>query len=239
MLKNAIEYLVGLKPNKTYEFHGDIYSDKQLNRIAPHIDRPNSITVGSLVGIVKLAKHELDLVANYPLFIHVESPTEVRAFSSLDAEEMGRDFFYKAQSSDAGYRAGWKSHEETLIELRSRFIPTEDSEYLLDILSRLCVENGISSNDNGVTQTVTATQGVSLKENVPLKPIVKLCPFRIFREVPQPTSEFLLRVDDKGNIGLFEADGGIWKIEAKENIAKYISEAVEEEIQSGKVVVMI
>lgn len=239
MLKTAIEYLVALKENKTYEIHGDTYSDRQLTRIAPHIDRPDSITVGSLNGLINLAKHELDLVANYPLFIHIESPTAVRAFSSLDAEEMGRDFFYKAKCEDAGFNTGWRSHEETIIELRSRFIPTEDSEYLLGLLSRLCVENGVSSNDNGVTQTVTATQGVSLMENVTIKPIVKLCPFRIFREVPQPESEFLLRIDDKGRIALFEADGGIWKIEAKENIAAYISSALEEEIQSGKVVVMI
>ena len=27
----------------------------------------------------------------------------------------------------------------------------------------------------------------------------------------QPESEFLLRLDDDGNVGLFEADGGMWK----------------------------
>ena len=38
--------------------------------------------------------------------------------------------------------------------------------------------------------------------------------FRTFLEVEQPESEFLLRVDPDEGIGFFEADGGIWKLEA-------------------------
>ena len=35
-------------------------------------------------------------------------------------------------------------------------------------------------------------------------------------------SEYLLRVDPNGKIGLFEADGGMWQLGAKRNIAVYI-----------------
>ena len=72
-----------------------------------------------------------------------------------------------------------------------------------------------------------------------VKPRLTLMPFRTFREVPQPESEFILRLDDKGRIGLFEADGGMWKIEAKLNIEHYLNDKLKEEIEAGQVVVMI
>lgn len=122
--------------------------------------------------------------------------------------------------------------------LRSLFIPNEGTAYLLDLLSRMTDENSVSTNDNGVTQTVSTRQGVALNAVVEIKPRVMLRPFRTFLEVEQPESEFLLRVDADKGIGLFECDGGIWKLEAKKNIADYFQSAMGDLIQSGKVVVM-
>lgn len=59
-----------------------------------------------------------------------------------------------------------------------------------------------------------------------------------FLEVEQPESEFLLRVDPDEGIGFFEADGGIWKLEAKKNIADYFLKNMGDLIDAGKVVVM-
>lgn len=61
---------------------------------------------------------------------------------------------------------------------------------------------------------------------------------RTFLEVEQPESEFLLRVDPDEGIGFFEADGGIWKLEAKKNIADYFLKNMGDLIDAGKVVVM-
>lgn len=63
-------------------------------------------------------------------------------------------------------------------------------------------------------------------------------PFCTFLEVEQPESEFLLRVDPDEGIGFFEADGGIWKLEAKKNIADYFKANLADLIEAGKVVVM-
>ena len=71
-----------------------------------------------------------------------------------------------------------------------------------------------------------------------IKPRVMLRPFRTFLEVEQPESEFLLRVDPDEGIGFFEADGGIWKLEAKKNIADYFLKNMGDLIDAGKVVVM-
>lgn len=45
------------------------------------------------------------------------------------------------------------------------------------------------------------------------------------------------RQHDEG-IGFFEADGGIWKLEAKKNIADYFLKNMGDLIDAGKVVVM-
>ena len=73
---------------------------------------------------------------------------------------------------------------------------------------------------------------------VDIKPRVQLQPFRTFLEIAQPESEFLIRVDPQEGIGFFEADGGIWKLEAKKNIADYFNTHLADLIEAGKVVVM-
>ena len=128
--------------------------------------------------------------------------------------------------------------EVALIELRSLFIPNEGTAYLLDLLGRMTDEKSVSTNDNGVTQTVEARQGVALNALVEVKPRVLLRPFRTFLEVEQPESEFLLRVHPEEGIGFFEADGGIWKLEAKKNIADYFNTNLADLIEAGKVVIM-
>lgn len=152
--------------------------------------------------------------------------------------DFSRNTLYRAKADAPGLRTGFRGREVALIELRSLCIPNEGTAYLLDLLSRMTNENSVSTNDNGVTQTVEARQGVAFNAVVEIKPRVMLRPFRTFLEVEQPESEFLLRVDPDEGIGFFEADGGIWKLEAKKNIADYFLKNMGDLIDAGKVVVM-
>lgn len=237
MLEKALRFLTECKENKTYEIDGFTYSDHRLERITAPTYRPDRYNVTSLSALVKLIKAEIDKVRDKPLFVRVTGPTSVTVDASLD-NHMCRDYFFSASCEDANFKPGWRSHEEAIIQLQSIFLPTADSAYLLDLLSRVSVEDGVTSHDNGVSQTVVAKQGVSLKSAESIRNIVNLKPFRTFREVPQPESQFLLRVDDKGSIGLLEADGGVWKMEAKAEIAKLLSAELSELINEGLVVVL-
>lgn len=238
MLKEFARYLQSLKDNQTYDIHGDVYSDHELHRIAPHVAHPSRIGVSGLDSIVKLVHNELDMFDNLPLFIRVDGARKVSVFSTYD-DEMDRDSLYEATCDVPDFREGFRDYETAIIQLRSKFIPGEGVDYLLDLLSRISKENGVTTNDNGVSQTVEARQGVSLKAVVQVKPRVVLRPYRTFLEVEQPESEFLLRLDDEGNVGLFEADGGMWELTAKERIAAYFEETLKAEIDGGKVVVMM
>lgn len=237
MIKEALQYLVSLKDNKTYELHGDIYSERELNRIAPHIDRPSRISVTGLDSIVKLVQTELD-VLNAPVFVRVEGARKVSVLSTYD-DTMTRDSLYEASCDVPDFQGGFREYEKAVIELRSKFIPGEGVDYLLELISRINKDSGVSTQDNGVSQTVEARQGVSLKQVVSVKPRVSLCPYRTFLEVEQPASEFLLRLDENGNVGLFEADGGMWAMEAKRRICAYFEEKLGEEIAQKRVVVMM
>lgn len=239
MLKEAIAYLVSLKENKTYEINGQTYSDNQLHRVAPYVPRTTEHVVNSLDSIVQIVKNELDKQPKdtFPIFIQVENPRRVSVFSSFDAD-MKRNDLYRADCDAPQFSEGFRQYDKAIIELRSKFVPNDGTEYLLDLLSRINKEDGVQTDDNGVSQTVTARQGISLKEKVGIRPRVALIPFRTFREVEQPESEFLTRLDNEGNVGFFEADGGAWKLEAKRSIAEYFKGSLTDEIESGKVVVM-
>lgn len=240
MIKEALQFLVSLKDNKTYEIDGKTFSDHQLTLIeAPRFYR-NTVHFGSLDAIVKMIKAELPDYTDgtEPVFIMVQDHKNVAVFTRPDDREK-RQYPYEATCADADFREGWREQQAAIIELRSRFIPTEDSEYLINLISRINNDQGVRSEDNGVSQTVTTKQGVSLMHSETVKPRLLLQPFRTFREVPQPESEFILRLNENGNVGLFEADGGIWKMEAKDNIKEYFETHLHDEIETGTVVVMV
>lgn len=236
MLAKMIDKIVSLKETKTFEINGQTYADRELYRIRPHVDRPEPINVSGLDGVCKLIRTELAKIDTV-VMVQVKAHNEVEVMTTY-LPDFSRNILYRAKADAPGLRCGWREREAALIELRSLFIPNEGTDYLLDLLSKTSDESKVSTKDNGVTQTVEAVTGVQLKEMVAIKPRVMLRPFRTFLEVEQPESEFLLRVDAEKGIGFFEADGGIWRLEAKSNVATYFTSNLADLIDAGKVVVM-
>ena len=236
MLKEFVEKLVSLKDNKLYEIHGETYSDNSLIRIEKHIDRPRELCVYSLDSLVELIKSESHLVGK-KVYVQIEAYNKVNVFTTYD-DTFKRDFLYNAVYDGPKVDFGWKSHEETMIKLRSNYVHNEGIDYLLNILSRITDENSITSRDNGITQEVEARRGVSLASKEVIKPKVSLIPYRTFLEAKQPESEFLVRLREGGQIGLFEADGGMWQLTAKQNIKEYFDSHLKDLIENDTVVVM-
>lgn len=237
MLKEFVEKIASMAENKTYEIGGSTYSDHALTRIEPHIDAPRSISMSSLDSAVKLIKNEINRL-NTKIFVHVENARHIKIFTTYD-KDFSRNYLYSVECDTPMFKEGFRPQQTALIELRSKFIENEGSQYLLGLLSKITNENSVSSTDNGVTQTVEAKQGIALAAKVAVKPRIELVPFRTFLEVKQPSSEFLLRLSEGGDIGLFEADGGMWQLEAKKNIKEYFEEELVEFLNSSRVIVMI
>lgn len=237
MLAKFVEKLLELQQVQTFQIDGHTYATKELKQVEPLVCRPKIFKVRSLDGIVKMVRNEIPKIRMFPVFINIETPTTVSVNTTYD-RDMARDYLYTAVCDVPGFRAGFREPEDAIIALRSLYIPNEGVEYVLDLLSRITKNNGINLTDNGVTQTVEAQKGVALKTTEVVKPRVKLRPFRTFLEVTQPESEFLLRVNDEGQIGLFEADGGVWELEAKKYIEEYFNKELSDLIEAGNVVVL-
>ena len=237
MLKNFINRIVELAAPTTYEINGHTYASEGLERIDPPKYMPRSIDVTGLDSVCKLVRNEVKAVGR-KIFVQIKAYNQVQVFSTYD-DQYERSYLYKCMADTPSVTVGrFNPYENAVIELRSLYIPNEGTNYLLQLLSSISSESKVVSTDNGVTQTVEAKQGIALSQMVQVKPRVTLKPFRTFIEVDQPESEFLLRISGDGKIGLYEADGGVWKLEATRNVAAYFEEALKDLIESGDVVVI-
>ena len=237
MLKERINRIVELAAPTTYEIEGRTYSSETLRRIDPPKYKPEPITVTGLDSICKLVQNEAKAVGR-KIFIRIAAYNKVTVFSTYD-DQYERSYLYRCEADTPSVTVDrYLGYENAVIELRSLYIPNEGSEYLLKLLGSITSESKVTSSDNGVTQTVEAKSGISLLQNVQVKSRVKLRPFRTFIEVEQPESEFLLRISGDGKIGLYEADGGAWKLEATRNVAAYFEKELNDLIKTGDVVVI-
>lgn len=251
MLKAAIEKIVELASPSVIQVNGKTFSNERFTEVKEQLYYPECLILNSLDGIVKMIQKEAkekrlsdinvptdDNTVEQRLYVRVSEYNRVDVFTSYDTQGV-RTFLYRSNADVPGFREGFRDRETMLIQLRSLFLQTPDVAYLLDLLSKMSDEEKVTSQDNGVTQVVEARKGVALKEQVEVRPRVKLTPFRTFLEVDQPESEFLLRVGDGGQVGLFEADGGVWKLVAKRSIAAYLEGRLKDLVEAGRVVIMM
>lgn len=241
MLKAAIEKIQEMSrplirevEDKTFYFH-----DGEAEEIRPILEAPATLDLHSLEALVKMIQTEA--VSNYdaPFYITIPTYKSVRCFSQPDSKRRyERNFYYQVIATDV---PGWADEttlkfEEAMIALRSRFQPTTDADYALKLLSDITNGSKVTYTDNGIATSVVTKTGVSLQTNEPIRPIVNLKPYRTFQEVEQPSSPFLIRINERG-ILFKEADGGMWKLTARQTIKKYFEEALKMEIENGTVVV--
>lgn len=225
---------------------------------APTTAKPVRHTINSLDGLIEMVKHEglevalpdryaqLEVHAEsyHPhLFVEVSNYYQVFVYTDNLNFDCCHYTLYEAAVTMERFRPGKEyGHEEMMIALRSIFQSTEDRDYLLNMLASVTSEATVTSNDNGLNQQVTVNKGIANIQRERVKSIVRLKPYRTFPEVEQPESEFLVRLstDSEGGIrvALYEADGGMWKLDACRAVAAYLRSYLEKEIEAGRVTVM-
>lgn len=236
MLAEMIDKIVSLKETKVFQINGHTWADRELNLVEYEKPRPVPIDLHSLDAVCRMVREELGQVSG-TVFVSVEAYDKISVFTTF-GEDSDRTYLYRAKADAPGIGLGWRDIDKAIIELRSLCIPGNGVDHLLGLLSNISFTEGMEVKDNGVGQEVKVKSGVSMSSMEKVKPRVELQPFRTFLEVEQPASEFVVRLDKARGVGLFEADGGIWKLEAKRNIAKYLGKALEDLTQEGRVVVL-
>ena len=224
MIKEALQYIVGMSAPSIKEIGGHTYSDKHLHYIA-HNPKASSIEMTTLSSLVEYIKANIDTMSEQ-MIVHVTNPTRVELYSQLDNERV-REYLVEVNAQVPEFRYGnYMDHESFLIALQSKFIPNNDRDLLLKFAGT--VENGTLAQygDDGVTQKATVKTGIASKGDVIVPNPVKLRPFRSFVEIEQPESSFVFRMREGANgeiaCAIFEADGGAWRNVAMKNIKEYL-----------------
>lgn len=186
-------------------------------------------TLGALRDYLVTNRDTLDVAR---VVVHVESPAKVAIGSAL-RERRDREWFLTATADDltSGFLAKFLPIDEFIIGVQVRFLDTEDRQRLLRLVGNISHDSVKSSVDDGITQVVQTRSGVALKQEATIPNPVTLTPYRTFRDVLQPASPFVVRVNAGKNgglpeVGLFEADGGVWRLTAVERVRDWLIEAL-------------
>lgn len=222
--KEFIEKIEDMTGPKVIETVQGTFSDKDLYRIENKL--ADTIVLLSLSGLAEMIKQEINEY-NLPLFVRATSAERVHVFGAI-RDDMQREMPYTAIAKFIGFDYDrYMSIENMIIGLKSRFAPTEDRDYLVQLLGNITDQQSVQTKDDGITQSATVKSGIQLVGEQRIKPIVSLKPYRTFLEVEQPESDFLIRLKD-GSAALFEADGGAWEREAVKNVADKLRELLED-----------
>lgn len=223
MIKEALQYIVGLQQPKIIESGDSRYTDVNLRRIDEEL-RAESIEMTTLSGLIEYIKAGVDDMAD-SMLVQVVSPTEVRLISQLDFDRK-RECLVEVHADIPQFAYGkFIDSEAFLIGVRSKFIQNEGAESILRCAGT--VESGTVAKygDDGVSQSATVKKGIASKEEKLVPNPVTLRPYRTFTEATQPESEFVFRMKDDGMsvyCALFEADGGAWKNTAMKAIKEFL-----------------
>jgi len=222
------------------QVHGEDYqvdNDGDVRLIIPETNSREEVELSTLSGLVELIKNMKERSTN-KLFVQVNSPKQVKVFGALDKYGRREDLV-DVRAMIPGFNFDQYYDAETLnIALQSRFVQTTDRDLILKVIGNLKEEQVHSATDDGVSQSVQVKQGVASVAEVKAPNPVAMKPYRTFIEVDQPISNFVFRMQTGMQAALFEADGGAWKNEAMNNIKQYLSDNLDDEIQSGHVTVI-
>jgi len=198
---------------------------------------PKAIALHTLQSFADYTKSCIDksYVAPRGAFVHVESPTTVRLLTEIFGERNQRVCVAVAGATIPGFLFGqYYDQESFVILIQTCFAPELDRAKVLEVVGNLTDETVKTYTDDGVTQVAAMKAGVVRKAEAKVPNPVILRPYRTFAEIEQPDSPFILRLRGGGegklpSCGLFECDGGLWRIPAVRLVRDWLRQEIPEE----------
>ncbi len=243
MIKEALQYIVGLSEASSFCLNGRMFTDKKIYPVEEPMIVP--LRISSLAGAVQYVREISQGEKGWltdgesPLVISIKDHCTVEISSAIVSAELIRQKLLISEFTAPTFRFGeFYNAEEFNIKMQSVFLDTEDKEIILKVVGNLKEESVRSIGDDGVSQSVNVKVGVATVAEVKVPNPVKLMPFRTFFEAGQPESLFVFRMKEGGRCALFEADGGEWKETAKKNIYDYLEYELLKEIEEKEIVLM-
>lgn len=225
MIKEALQYIIGLKEPSIKEINGVYYSDKNIIRVEP-VTRPVPFQVNTLSSLVDYIINNKDNIELKNAILHIENYTTISLFTTLDQfNSRSKYIVCKADVPTFTFDRYYNS-EDFNIKLQSLFCNTTDKAKILKISGNIKSTEANTVADDGVTQIVQTKKGIILGEEESVPNPVELAPYRTFTEISQPISKFVFRVNNKTEMALFEADGGAWRLIATQRIKEYLENSL-------------
>lgn len=224
----VVEAIKASVPIEMIALDGQSYLSNQTY-LPPRERQVETLTAHTLSAIACFIQSALKSDPHFEAIAHIVSPTKVNLVSPLFGRAQQRHTYLSVDCSELtrnSFRFSEFHEPETfIIGLLSQFVDAGDRALVLKLVGNLRSEDVTTTSDDGVSQGVTVRKGVSSLQEAAVPAIVQLAPYRTFRSIPQPASNFLLRFKkgrDLPSAALFEADGSTWKHEAISFIRTYL-----------------
>jgi hypothetical protein len=239
MIKEAIDRVLALAP-KTVELIRDEFGREMI--VTPNggvsvqknqRSQPETLALNTLFGICDFIRIE-----GHKCSVHIEGPRHVRVITRFDDKWKIRDILAAAKISDNSFPFGRELDIESfIIAVQCHFVDTPEKKEVIDFVSSIFSSEVQTAEDDGIAQNVVMESKVGRrKEKVKMDPIVKLRPWRTFREIEQPEDTFLIRAHRQEGaslpfISLRSAGGDLWEYEAIKSINEFLRENLSEGVE--------
>ena len=190
------------------------------------IKKPDPFDAYSLDGLIEYIKEDVDGYfkdKDVRHIVRVAGPTQVEVLSPVAGYHMERVKVAMCTALVPFINfERYMDQEKFHIMMMTCFQDGDNRAKVLQLVGNLLKEQSMQTADDGVSQKVTVNAGVVKAADVIVKNPVPLIPYRTFREVTQPESPFVLRVDENANVALFTGDDSAWQLEAVNMIGDYL-----------------
>ncbi len=213
----------------------NVSSDNPLERIDPY-EKPDPRElkgIYTLSGLVDYLKGDVDghFQRHEQLLVIVTSVDRVEVWTPVHGETRTRTLLAVCTFERPRITLNdYMDQERFSVMMQTHFDEGENRANVLRIAGNIRMQGDVELADDGVTQKVTVKDGITLVNDMQIINPVMLAPHRIYPEIEQPSSPFILRVRKGGNngaeIALFEADSAAWKVEAVRMIGNWLRETV-------------
>lgn len=229
-LIEKIEQLVkaaSLIEKPTYELDGKTYWLENRKEVQPEIHQGN-LTVNSMQALADYIEYGCEGIAKTELFIHVVSPERIELYQKVTDEKIRPCLMSVIIDPEfESFRFGrYMESEDFTIGLQSLFEASNDLPKALVKASSICAQVAIKKDDkHGATNMSVSNEIKSGDDEI----VFNLRPYRTFREIKQPLSTFVFRIDAKSlDCKLVGSCGGSWRIKARDEIKKWLSDKIKE-----------
>lgn len=234
MIKDALQYLMQLRDaaKPILKVNGRDYEDtgSGLEPILEPVS--DSMEFSTLTGLIEWAKIHGKDKKDTPYFI-VKSPSRVTLYSQVFGPFQQRAHIASSFHNEVLFESGrFMDTESFIVGLLTKFDDNLDRAKILKLVGNVREEEVKNNADDGITQTVTARQGIVHKEDILVPNPVYLQPFKTFPEIECPTVPYIFRGRSGGPEwwALFEGDGVLWEAEAMQRISKWIKDHSDYEV---------